>query len=240
MNDLLRECSAIVLSGGSTVPRDLNVKGRELKGIYYAMQFLKQQNKLVSGSDPHANKAIESNILEELVSAKGKNVIVIGGGDTGSDCVGTSNRQGAASITQFELLPKPPEKRNETMPWPTYPMVLKTSTSHEEGCDRKWAIATKEFIGDKDGNLIGIKTVELDWKIEQGRPANFIERAGSEKILESLQISDRFPNGEVEDFPLHNKGTLSFKMSSSLGKRLNHRDNSNIANKRLKSSARTT
>ena len=184
MNDLLRECSAIVLSGGSTVPRDLNVKGRELKGIYYAMQFLKQQNKLVSGSDPHANKAIESNILEELVSAKGKNVIVIGGGDTGSDCVGTSNRQGAASITQFELLPKPPEKRNETMPWPTYPMVLKTSTSHEEGCDRKWAIATKEFIGDKDGNLIGIKTVELDWKIEQGRPANFIERAGSEKILD--------------------------------------------------------
>ena len=184
MNDLLRESNAIVLSGGSTVPRDLNVKGRELKGVYYAMQFLKQQNKLVAGSDPLANKEIESNILEELISAKGKNVIVIGGGDTGSDCVGTSNRQGARSITQFELLPKPPEKRNENMPWPTYPMVLKTSTSHEEGCERKWAIATKEFIGDKNGNLIGIKTVELDWKIEQGRPANFIERAGSEKILD--------------------------------------------------------
>ena len=184
MNDLLRESNAIVLSGGSTVPRDLNVKGRELKGVYYAMQFLKQQNKLVAGSDPLANKEIESNILEELISAKGKNVIVIGGGDTGSDCVGTSNRQGARSITQFELLPKPPEKRTENMPWPTYPMVLKTSTSHEEGCERKWAIATKEFIGDKNGNLIGIKTVELDWKIEQGRPANFIERAGSEKILD--------------------------------------------------------
>ena len=184
MNDLLRECNAIVLSGGSTVPRDLNVKGRELKGIYYAMQFLKQQNKLVAGSDPLANKEIESNILEELISAKDKNVIVIGGGDTGSDCVGTSNRQGARSITQFELLPKPPEKRTENMPWPTYPMVLKTSTSHEEGCERKWAIATKEFIGDSNGNLVGIKTVELDWKIEHGRPANFIERAGSEKILD--------------------------------------------------------
>lgn len=184
MNDLLREYHAIVLSGGSTVPRDLNVNGRALKGVYYAMQFLKQQNKLVAGSDPLAGKDIESNILDELISAKGKNVVVIGGGDTGSDCVGTSNRQGAKTITQFELLPKPPDHRSEIMPWPTYPMVLKTSSSHEEGCERKWAIATKEFIGDNNGNLIGIKTVELDWKIENGKPANFIERAGSEKILD--------------------------------------------------------
>ncbi|MFZ9240577.1 MAG: glutamate synthase subunit beta [Chitinophagaceae bacterium] len=183
MNDLLREYNAIILSGGSTVPRDLNVKGRELKGVYYAMQFLKQQNKLVAGSDPLARKDIESNILDELITAKGKNIVVIGGGDTGSDCIGTSNRQGAKSITQFELLPKPPEKRTDIMPWPTYPMVLKTSSSHEEGCERKWAVATKEFIGDENGNLIGIKTVELDWKIENGRPANFIERTGSEKIL---------------------------------------------------------
>jgi glutamate synthase (NADPH/NADH) small chain len=184
MNDLLREYNAIILSGGSTVPRDLNVKGRELKGVYYAMQFLKQQNKLVAGSDPLARKDIESNILDELITAKGKNIVVIGGGDTGSDCIGTSNRQGAKSITQFELLPKPPEKRTDIMPWPTYPMVLKTSSSHEEGCERKWAVATKEFIGDENGNLIGIKTVELDWKIENGRPANFIERTGSEKILD--------------------------------------------------------
>jgi glutamate synthase (NADPH/NADH) small chain len=184
MNDLLREYNAIILSGGSTVPRDLNVKGRELKGVYYAMQFLKQQNKLVAGSDPLARKDIESNILDELITAKGRNIVVIGGGDTGSDCIGTSNRQGAKSITQFELLPKPPEKRTDIMPWPTYPMVLKTSSSHEEGCERKWAVATKEFIGDENGNLIGIKTVELDWKIENGRPANFIERTGSEKILD--------------------------------------------------------
>lgn len=184
MNDLLRECNAIVLSGGSTVPRDLNVKGREMKGVHYAMQFLKQQNKLVAGSDPLANKQIESNVIDELINSKGKNVVVIGGGDTGSDCVGTSNRQGAKSVIQFELLPKPPASRTTTMPWPTYPMVLKTSSSHEEGCDRKWAIATKEFIGDENGKLIGIKTVELDWKIENGRPANFIERAGSEKILD--------------------------------------------------------
>jgi glutamate synthase (NADPH/NADH) small chain len=184
MNDLLRESNAIVLSGGSTVPRDLNVKGRELKGVYYAMEFLKQQNKLVAGSDPLAKKNIESNVIDELISAKGKNVIVIGGGDTGSDCVGTSNRQGAKSITQFELLPKPPSSRTASMPWPTYPMVLKTSSSHEEGCERAWAIATKEFIGDKNGNLVGIKTVELDWKIENGRPANFIERPGSEKTMD--------------------------------------------------------
>ncbi len=184
MNDLLRESNAIVLSGGSTVPRDLNVKGRELKGVFYAMEFLKQQNKLVAGSDPLAKKHIESNVIDELISAKGKNVIVIGGGDTGSDCVGTSNRQGAKSITQFELLPKPPLSRTTSMPWPTYPMVLKTSSSHEEGCERAWAIATKEFIGDDKGNLVGIKTVELDWKIENGRPANFIERPGSEKTME--------------------------------------------------------
>ena len=183
MNDVLREFNAIVLSGGSTVPRDLNVRGRELKGVYYAMQFLKQQNKSVAGSDPLANKSIESNVIDEMISAKGKNVIVIGGGDTGSDCVGTSNRQGAKSVTQFELLPKPPDARTTVMPWPTYPMVLKTSSSHEEGCERQWAIATKEFIGDDKGNLTGIKTVELDWKIENGRPASFIERPGSEKIM---------------------------------------------------------
>lgn len=115
-------------------------------------------------------------------------MVVIGGGDTGSDCVGTSNRQGATSITQFELLPKPPEKRSDIMPWPTYPMVLKTTSSHEEGCEREWAIATKEFIGDNNGNLIGIKTVELEWKIENGKPSTFIERAESEKILDCEMV----------------------------------------------------
>lgn len=183
INDILREYNAVVLAGGSTLPRDLTAPGRENKGIYFAMQFLKQQNKRVSGSDPLANPHIESNILDHELNAKGKHVVVIGGGDTGSDCVGTSNRHGAASVTQFELLPKPPEGRTPIMPWPTYPMVLKTTTSHEEGCDRQWAIATKEFIGDGKGNLKCIKTVELEWKYEEGRPSKFIEREGSEKVL---------------------------------------------------------
>lgn len=174
VNDLVREYHAIVLAGGSTIPRDLPVPGRELKGVHYAMDFLKQQNQRVSK---------EPVTLEEI-KATGKNVVVIGGGDTGSDCVGTSNRHGAVSITQFELLPKPAESRTAYMPWPTYPMILKTSSSHEEGANRHWAIATKEFIGDDKGQLKALKIVDLEWKInEEGRAANFAEVAGSERVI---------------------------------------------------------
>ncbi|MCW3119739.1 MAG: glutamate synthase small subunit, partial [Chitinophagaceae bacterium] len=184
VNDLLREYHAIILAGGSTVPRNLDIPGRELKGVYFAMQFLKQQNKRNAGKDPFANAQIESNIFSEDILASGKNVVVIGGGDTGSDCVGTSNRHKATSVTQFELLPKPPGDRTQFMPWPTYPMVLKTSSSHEEGADRKWAVATKEFIGDGKGNLKALKIVDLEWKItEEGKPAQFIERQGSEREI---------------------------------------------------------
>jgi len=174
INDLLREYHAIVLAGGSTIPRDLPIPGRELKGVYFAMEFLKQQNKRVG------NKKFE----EKDIFASSKNVVVIGGGDTGSDCVGTSNRHGAKSVTQFELLPKPPNERTDYMPWPTYPMTLKTSSSHEEGADREWAIATKEFIGDGNGNLKGLKIVALEWKFtEDGRPARFVEVPGTEKEI---------------------------------------------------------
>jgi glutamate synthase (NADPH/NADH) small chain len=184
IKDLLREYHAIVLAGGSTVPRDLNIPGRELRGVYFAMQFLKQQNKRVASKNPFADDKIESNIFPEEILAGGKNVVVIGGGDTGSDCVGTSNRHGAASVTQFELLPKPPKTRTEFMPWPTYPMILKTSSSHEEGVDRKWAIATKEFIGDDNGHLSALKIVDLEWKItEDGKPAKFVEVAHSERDI---------------------------------------------------------
>lgn len=183
INDILREYNAIVLAGGSTVPRDLPVPGRELKGIHFAMDFLKQNNKRVAEKDFLANANIESNILPKELKATGKNVVVIGGGDTGSDCVGTSNRHGAISVTQFELLPKPPEDRNDFMPWPSYPMLLKTTSSHEEGASRQWAVATKEFIGDENGNLKAVKTVELEWKIVDGRAAQFIEVAGSEKEI---------------------------------------------------------
>ncbi|MEO8403967.1 MAG: glutamate synthase subunit beta, partial [Chitinophagaceae bacterium] len=184
INDLLREYSAIVLAAGSTVPRDLKVPGRELKGVHFAMQFLKQQNKRVAGLDPFANAGIESNIFPEVLSAAGKNVVVIGGGDTGSDCVGTSNRHGAKSITQFELLPKPPSERASYMPWPSYPMILKTTTSHEEGCERQWATATKEFVSDGKGNLAALKIVDLEWKASgDGKPAHFEEVPGSERTI---------------------------------------------------------
>ncbi len=173
INDLLRNHHALVLAGGSTIPRDLNIPGRHLNGVSYAMDFLKQQNKRL------VNKMVEGNIM-----ATDKNVVVIGGGDTGSDCVGTSNRHTATSVTQFELLPKPPEKRTDNMPWPTYPMVLKTTSSHEEGADRKWAISTKEFIGDEQGNLKALKVVDLEWKhTNDGRPAQFYEMAGSEREI---------------------------------------------------------
>jgi len=172
-NDLLREFHAIVLTGGSTIPRDLKIPGRELKGIHFAMEFLKQQNKRVN------NKAID----EEEIFATDKNVVVIGGGDTGSDCIGTSNRHKAKSITQFELLPKPPGERTEHMPWPTYPMLLKFTSSHEEGADRHWAIATKEFIGDENGNLKALKIVDLQWKIVNGRAEQFIEVPNSEREI---------------------------------------------------------
>ena len=180
INDLLREYNAIVLAGGSTRPRDLNIPGRELKGVHFAMEFLKQQNKRIAGKDPFANADFESNIYDEPIIAADKNVVVIGGGDTGSDCVGTSNRHGAKTVTQFELLPKPPGERTELMPWPSYPMTLKITSSHEEGADRKWTTATKEFIGDTEGNLKALKIVTLEWKTPPGGgPAAFSELPGS-------------------------------------------------------------
>ena len=174
INDLLRESHAIVLAGGSTIPRNLNIPGRELHGVHFAMEFLKQQNKRISGKIVSGNDIL----------ANGKNVVVIGGGDTGSDCVGTSNRHGAASVTQFELMPKPPERRTPAMPWPTYPMVLKTTSSHEEGASRQWAVATKEFIGDENGQLKALKIVDLEWKLsENGGPARFEEKPGTEREI---------------------------------------------------------
>jgi glutamate synthase (NADPH/NADH) small chain len=174
INDLLRQFNAIVLAGGSTIPRDLPVPGRNLKGVHFAMDFLKQQNKKVSG--------LWDKKSEEIL-AGGKHVVVIGGGDTGSDCVGTSNRHGAKSITQFELLPKPPEGRTIQMPWPTYPMVLKVSSSHEEGCERQWAVSTKEFVGDGKGNLKALKIVDLEWKIAENGRAQFAEVEGSAREI---------------------------------------------------------
>ena len=148
---LKAEFDAVLLAGGSETSRDLPVPGRELDGVHFAMEFLPQQNKVVAGDK-----------LKKQIRADGKHVIVIGGGDTGSDCVGTSNRHGAASVTQFELMPMPPEQEDRPLTWPYWPTKLRTSSSHEEGCERTFAIATKEFIGSK-GKLTGLKTVKVQW-----------------------------------------------------------------------------
>jgi len=163
---------AIVLCGGATKRRSLPIKGIESKGVVQAMIFLTQQTKQVF------NKPIDG----EILSAKDKDVIVIGGGDTGSDCVGTSNRQGAKSVTNFEIMPKPSILRDQSTPWPFWPLQLKTSSSHEEGCDRNWLINTKEFIANDNGELTALKTVNVEWEIISGQRPKLVEVPNSEKI----------------------------------------------------------
>jgi glutamate synthase (NADPH/NADH) small chain len=160
---LMAEFDAVVLAGGSEVPRDLPVPGRELAGVHFALEFLIPQNKQVAGDGPNP------------ISAQGKHVLVIGGGDTGSDCVGTSNRHGAASVTQIELMPRPPEQENKPLVWPYWPTRMRTSSSHEEGCQRDWAIVTKAFVDDGQGRVKAVKAARLEWK--DGRMA---EIPGSE------------------------------------------------------------
>jgi glutamate synthase (NADPH/NADH) small chain len=149
---LQKDFDAVLLTGGSEQSRDLNVPGRDLAGIHFAMEFLPQQNKVNAGDK-----------LQDQLRADGKHVIVIGGGDTGSDCVGTSNRHGAKSVTQFEVMPQPPEEENRPLTWPYWPLKLRTSSSHEEGCTREFAVSTQEFIGEK-GKVTGLKTVEVEFK----------------------------------------------------------------------------
>jgi glutamate synthase (NADPH/NADH) small chain len=165
---LKAEFDAVLLTGGAEQSRDLPVPGRELQGVHFAMEFLPMQNKVVAGDK-----------LKGQIMATGKDVVVIGGGDTGSDCVGTSNRHGAASVTQFELMPMPPQEENRPLTWPYWPYKLRTSSSHEEGCEREFAIATKEFIGGsgKDkGKLTALRTVRVEWK-----DGKMVEMPGSEK-----------------------------------------------------------
>lgn len=168
------EFDAIVMCGGASAPRDLPIPGRQFKGVHYAMEFLSQQNKRVAGD----------RIFSGEIMATDKNVLVIGGGDTGSDCVGTSNRHGAKSVTQIELLAKPPLTRNEaTNPWPLWPMILMTSSSHEEGVNRQWAILTKEFLGDNSGRLTGLKVVDIKWGVNAQGKMGFEEVAGTERVI---------------------------------------------------------
>ena len=170
--ELKSQFDAVLLAGGAEASRDLPVPGRDLQGVHFAMEFLPQQNKVNAGDK-----------LKNQIRADGKHVIVIGGGDTGSDCVGTSNRHGAKSVTQFELMPQPPEVEDRPLTWPYWPIKLRTSSSHEEGCERAFAIATKEFLGGegKDkGKLTGVKTVKVEWS-----GGKMTEVPGSEQILKA-------------------------------------------------------
>jgi glutamate synthase (NADPH/NADH) small chain len=163
-DELKAQFDAVLLCGGSEQSRDLPVPGRELDGVYFAMEFLPQQNKVNAGDK-----------LKNQLRADGKHVIVIGGGDTGSDCVGTSNRHGAVSVTQFEVMPEPPAEENRPLTWPYWPLKLRTSSSHEEGCTREFAVSTKAFTGE-NGKLTGLTTVNVEFK-----DGKLVEIAGSEK-----------------------------------------------------------
>jgi len=166
--DLERDFDAVILAGGAELPRDLPVPGRELDGVHFAMDFLTPNNKMVAGDT-----------VPNQIKATGKHVVVIGGGDTGSDCVGTSNRHGAASVTQFELMPQPPEKENKALVWPNWPLKMRTSSSHEEGADRDWSITTKELIGE-NGKLTALKGARVEWK-----DGKMVEVPGSEFTIKA-------------------------------------------------------
>ena len=175
---LVQEFDAVAMTGGAEAPRDLEVPGRELDGIHFAMDFLPQQNKRCAGDSekraaPHG-----------AITAAGKHVVVIGGGDTGSDCIGTSVRQGAASITQLEILPKPPERENKALTWPDWPMKLRTSSSQEEGCERDWSVLTKRALGE-DGRVTALECVRVDWTKNQDGRFVMTEVAGSAFHLEA-------------------------------------------------------
>jgi glutamate synthase (NADPH/NADH) small chain len=180
---LLADYDAVAMAGGAEAPRDLPVFGREMDGIHFAMDFLVQQNKRVAG-DPESKAAPNGTL-----SAKGKHVVVIGGGDTGSDCVGTSNRQGAASVIQFEIMPQPPAKENKLLVWPDWPLKLRTSSSHQEGCERDWSVQTKRLIGDgedgKPAKVTALECIRVDWQLGDGGQMKLVEVPGSAFTLKA-------------------------------------------------------
>lgn len=172
--DLLAKFNAVCLATGAGQARDLPIEGRNLTGIYFALDFLKQQNRVIAGQNIQT---------DNLISAKGKKVLVIGGGDTGSDCVGTSIRQRAESVTQIEILPQPPENENPATPWPQYPNILKTSSSHFEGCKRQWGLASKRFVGN-NGKLTAVEVAEVEWITDQNGKFTMIE-TGNTQLIEA-------------------------------------------------------
>ncbi|MCD8540210.1 MAG: glutamate synthase subunit beta, partial [Leadbetterella sp.] len=206
---LQEDFDAVLLAIGSTVPRTLEVEGKGLDGVYFAMDYLTQQNKRVALEEGYDGLNLGSNhageyYAQEDIRATGKKVFVIGGGDTGSDCVGTAIRQGAAHITQIAYGLLPPEERDDSTPWPMYEHKLRTSTSHEEGCERLWSVNTKEFISDENGKLKALRLVDVSWKFENGK-RTLIENPKSERVVEAdlallaIGFSSPQARGLVED-----------------------------------------
>lgn len=184
---------AYCICTGAETPRDLSIPGRELKGIHFALEMLSQQNRIVEG---------QTFAKDKMVNAKGKKVLVIGGGDTGSDCIGTSVRQGAVSVTQIEIMPQPPVGHNDATPWPQWPVVLKTTSSHEEGCTRRWSLASNRFIG-KNGKVTGVEVEEVEWSTPAagGRPA--MKPTGKKEIIEAdmVLLAMGFLKPEQPEYP---------------------------------------
>jgi glutamate synthase (NADPH/NADH) small chain len=187
---LMSDYDAVCIAIGCGVPRDLKIEGRELDGVHFALELLQQQNRVVAGDVIEPKKRI---------TAKGKHVLVIGGGDTGSDCVGTSTRQGALSVTQIEIMPKPPEGENPATPWPYWPLILKTSSSHEEGCERRWLLDSRKFIG-KDGKVTGVEVEEVEWQKDEATGKMNLIHTGKKEIIkaELVLLAMGFTNPVLE------------------------------------------
>lgn len=210
--ELMRDYDAICLAMGAEVPRNLNVEGRDLKGVHFALELLQQQNRVNAGAKIPA---------AERISAKGKNVLVIGGGDTGSDCVGTSHRQGALSVTQIEIMPKPPVGDNPATPWPYWPVVLKTSSSHEEGCDRRWLLDTRRFVPDEKGNVKEVEVEEVEWEKDPATGRMNLKQTGkkstikTELVLLAMGFTNPVAEGIINDLGLEKDARGNVKTAAT-------------------------
>lgn len=210
--ELMRDYDAICLAMGAEVPRNLNVEGRDIKGVHFALELLQQQNRVNAGAKIPA---------AERISAKGKNVLVIGGGDTGSDCVGTSHRQGALSVTQIEIMPKPPVGDNLATPWPYWPVVLKTSSSHEEGCDRRWLLDTRRFVPDEKGNVKEVEVEEVEWEKDPATGRMNLKHTGkkstikAELVLLAMGFTNPVAEGIINDLGLEKDARGNVKTAAT-------------------------
>lgn len=210
---LLEEYDAVCIAIGSEVPRDLKVEGRDLKGVHFALELLQQQNRVNAGQEFAP---------ADRITAKDKNVLVIGGGDTGSDCVGTANRQGARSVTQIEIMPMPPEGENPATPWPYWPVVLKTSSSHLEGCTRRWLLDTRRFIGDSDGRVSEVEIEEIEWVDDPATGRKTIKRSGNiekikaELVLLALGFTNPVADGILQQFGVEKDARGNVKVGDDM------------------------